>query len=404
MLDVLTITSLYPNSEQTRHGVFVEERLRHLAATGRFNVQVVAPVPWFPFSSPAFGLYGRYARVPRVEERQGRAIMHPRYVAIPKVGMAMAPFLYAAGIAPLVGRVLAGLRGPIVLDGHFLYPDGVATALLARRFGLPYVLTARGQDVTLFPDYTVPRALIRRACAGASRVITVSEALREALLGLGVAPERVVTLRNGVDLDKFRPGDRAAARRDVGFGRRTLLAVGHLIPRKDHELIVRALPLVPDVDLVIVGEGPLRERLLGVARELGVGSRLRIVSNVLQDRLVTFYTAATLSVLTSRHEGMPNVVLESLACGTPVVATLVEGVPELLDAPAAGLLVRERTPVALAAGINAVLANLPDPARTRAHAAGLGWEPTIAGLAEVLEEAVYGAVPGGGAVPWPPRA
>lgn len=388
MQDVLTITSLYPNSEQTRHGVFVEERLRHLAATGRFNIEVIAPVPWFPFTPSAFGLYGRYARVPRVEERQGRLIRHPRYVAIPKVGMAMAPFLYAAGIAPLVRRVLGGLPGPVVLDGHFLYPDGVATALLARRFGLPYVLTARGQDVTLFPRHAVPRALIRRACAGASRVITVSDALRDALLGLGVAPERVVTLRNGVDLEKFRPGDRAAARRDLGFGRRTLLAVGHLIPRKDHELIVRALPLVPDVDLVIVGEGPLRERLLGIAAELGVGGRVRIVGNVLQDRLVSFYSAATLSVLTSRHEGMPNVVLESLACGTPVVATLVEGVPELLDAPAAGLLVRERTPEALAAGINAVLGNLPDPRSTRAHAGSLGWEPTIEGLARVLEQAV----------------
>jgi glycosyltransferase involved in cell wall biosynthesis len=212
--------------------------------------------------------------------------------------------------------------------------------------------------------------------------------LRSLLVELGVAPERVVTLRNGVDLAKFRPGDRAQARKQLGFHRPTLLAVGHLIERKDHELMIRALPLVPDMDLVIVGEGPLRERLLAVARELGVGERLRIVPNVLQDELVRYYTAATLSLLTSRHEGMPNVVLESLGCGTPVVATVVEGVPELLDDSAAGLLVRERTPAGLAAGITAVLAALPDPAATRAHAAGLGWEPTIAGLGQVMEQAV----------------
>lgn len=387
MINVLTITSLYPNSEQTRHGVFVEERLRHLAATGRFNVQVVAPVPWFPFRSGAFGLYGRYARVPPSEERLGRVISHPRYVTIPKVGMTVAPYLYAAGIGPAVRRICASLRGPVVLDGHFLYPDGVATALLARRLCLPYILTARGQDVTLFPRYAIPGKLILWACHGASRVVTVSEALRSVLLGLGVAADKVVTLRNGVDLDKFRPGDRAVARQQVGFHRRTLLAVGHLIERKDHELIIRALPLVPDVDLVIVGEGPLRNRLLVVARELGVDARVRILPNVLQDQLTAYYTAADLSVLTSRHEGMPNVVLESLACGTPVVATIVEGVPELLDHPVAGCLVAERSAQALAGAINQLLAAPPDRAATRQHAAGLGWDPTIAALADVLTHA-----------------
>ncbi len=388
MINVVTISSLYPNSEQTRHGIFVEERLRHLAATGQFNVHVVAPVPWFPLRSAIFGRYGRSARVPRTEQRLGRVVLHPRYLSIPKVGMAVAPFLYAAGIIALLRRILAGLTGPVVLDGHFLYPDGVATALLARRLGLPYILTGRGQDITLFPRYAVPRSLIRWACSGASRVVTVSEALRGALLDLGVSAARVVTLRNGVDLEKFRPGDRANARKQVGFVRRTLLAVGNLVDVKDHDLLIRALPLVPDADLVIVGEGPLRERLLAVARDLGVGNRVRILPNVLQDQLVTYYVAADLSVLTSRHEGMPNVVLECLACGTPVVATPVEGVPELLNHPAAGLLVPERTPASLAAGINGLLANPPSTDQTRAHAATFSWQPTISGLATVLEQAV----------------
>ncbi|MEO8444288.1 MAG: glycosyltransferase [Gammaproteobacteria bacterium] len=387
MIDVVTIASLFPNREQTRHGVFVEERLRHLAATGRFDVHVIAPVPWFPFRARAFGLYGKYARVPPVEERLGRVIQHPRYVAIPKVGMSAAPWLYAAGIAPLLQRMLARLGPDVVLDGHFLYPDGVATAMLARRFGLPYVLTARGQDVTLFPGYAVPRVLIRRACRGAARVITVSEALRALLIDLGVPPETVLTLRNGVDLAKFNPLDRARTREQLGFRRQTLLAVGHLIERKDHDLILRALPLVPDTDLVIVGEGPLRERLLATARQLGVVDRVRIVPNVLQDQLVAYYSAADLSILTSRHEGMPNVVLESLACGTPVVATLVEGVPELLDQPAAGCLVLERSPAALAEAVIRLLASPPERAATRRHATGLGWGPTIDGLASVLEAA-----------------
>lgn len=388
MINVVTISSLYPNSEQIRHGIFVEERLRHLAATGRFTVHVVAPVPWFPFRSGAFGRYGRFARVPASEQRSGRLILHPRYATIPKVGMAVAPFLYAAGILSVVRSIVAGVQGPVVLDGHFLYPDGVATALLARRLKLPYVITARGQDVTLFPRFVVPGALIRWACTGAARVVTVSDALRGLLLNLGVPADRVLTLRNGVDLDKFRPVERTAARKAAGFVRQTLLAVGNLVDVKDHELMIRALPLVPATDLVIVGEGPLRDRLLAVAREMNVADRVRILPNVRQDQLVTYYAAADLSVLTSRHEGMPNVVLESLACGTPVVATPVEGVPELVNSDAAGLMVPERTPASLAAGIKALLLRRPPPELTRAHAAGLGWQPTINGLAAVFEQAV----------------
>ncbi len=395
MLNVLTITTLYPNSEQTRHGVFVEERLRHLVATGRFHVKVIAPVPWFPSTASAFGRYAQFARVPRTEERPLGTVEHPRYLAIPRVGMSVAPFLLAAGIAPLVRRLCAGLTDPVVLDGHFLYPDGVATGLLARQLGLPYILTARGQDVTLFPRYRIPRNLILRSCGGASAVVTVSEALREALVDLGVEPGRVLTLRNGVDLAKFRPGDRAAARATAGFARKTLLAVGHLIERKNHQLMIRALPLVPGADLVIVGEGPLRQSLLDLARSLGVADRVQIRPNVLQDRLVSYYTAADLSLLTSLHEGMPNVVLESLGCGTPVVATVVEGVPELLSVPAAGLLVREQTPEALAAAVGRLLAAPPARDATRAHAASLGWGPTIQGLGEILERAAGRGLSGG---------
>jgi glycosyltransferase involved in cell wall biosynthesis len=391
VLNVLTISSLFPNAEQTRHGTFVEERLRHLADTGRFAVHVVAPVPWFPFRGAAFGQYGAYARVRQTEERGGRRILHPRWLAIPKVGMAVAPDLYARGIESTVRRVAAGLRSPVVLDGHFLYPDGVATALLAERLGLPFILTARGQDVTLFPQYAGPRRRILAACAAAARVITVSEALRAALLGLGVAPDKVVTLRNGVDLRRFACPDRGEAARRAGFRRTTLVAVGHLIERKDHAFMLRALPLVPDVDMVIVGEGPLHQSLLELARELGVADRVRITGHVLQPELVHFYGGARLSLLASRHEGMPNVVLESLACGTPVVSTVVEGVPELLTVPAAGTLVTSHDPAAFAAGIRAQLARTADPVATRAHAATLGWEPTIAGLGEVLEAAARGA-------------
>jgi hypothetical protein len=143
-MDVITIASLFPNSEQPRHGIFVEERLWHLRQICDARFHVIAPVPWFPSGNPRFGEYGTFGRVPRQEERRGLLIRHPRFATIPKVGMSMQPFLYAAAIAPLVRRLVREVQGPVLLDGQFLYPDGVATAMLARWLKVPFILTARG--------------------------------------------------------------------------------------------------------------------------------------------------------------------------------------------------------------------------------------------------------------------
>jgi glycosyltransferase involved in cell wall biosynthesis len=387
-MDVITIASLFPNAEQPRHGIFVEERLWHLRQACDFRFHVIAPVPWFPSTNPRFGEYARLARVPRQEERRGLLVRHPRFVTIPKVGMSLQPFLYAAAIAPLLRSMARKMAGPVLLDGQFLYPDGVATALLARWLKLPFILTARGNDVTLYPRFQAPRHRILWACRSASRVITVSESLRDQLLGLGVEAGRVVTLRNGVDLQRFPAVDHAEARQLTGITRPTVVAVGHLIPRKDHELLIRAMALVPDADLIIIGEGPLNAHLLRVAKECGIAARVRILGNMPQRDLVNYYSAAALSVLTSRNEGMANVVLESMACGTPVVATLCEGVPELFTVPAAGIVVAERTAGAVAAAIRKLMAAPPARASTRAHAASLGWQPTTEGLQAVMAEAI----------------
>jgi glycosyltransferase involved in cell wall biosynthesis len=390
-MDVITIASLFPNAEQPRHGIFVEERLWHLRQACDARFHVIAPVPWFPSGNPWFGEYGTFGRVPRQEERRGLLIRHPRFVTIPKVGMSIQPFLYAAAIAPMVRALMRRLPGPVLLDGQFLYPDGVATAMLARWLKVPFILTARGNDVTLYPRHRVPRRLVQWACSEAARVITVSESLRDQLLALGVDPDRVVTLRNGVDLDRFHPVDRDEARRLTGITRPTVVAVGHLIPRKDHELLIRAMAMVPDVDAVIIGEGPLREHLQKVARECRVEGRLRIHGNMSQAELLNFYAAANLSVLTSRNEGMANVILESLACGTPVVATVCEGVPELLTDPAAGMIVFDRTPAAVAGAIKALLAGRPSSQATRRYAETLGWEPTAHALRQVISDSLAGA-------------
>src|ERR1700744_1701524 len=178
---LLTFTTLFPHAGRPNQGIFVENRLRHLVASGEASSVVLAPVPWFPSKASMFGDWAIHAAAPQAEVRQGITVHHPRYLTIPKGGMSVAPWLLYQAMVPQLARLLADGHRFDAIDAHYLYPDGVAATWLGRRFGLPVVLTARGSDVSKIPDYRFPRRLIEGAIRDASALIAVSGALKNAL-------------------------------------------------------------------------------------------------------------------------------------------------------------------------------------------------------------------------------
>lgn len=393
-LPILSFTTLFPNDRQPGHGIFVEHRLRRLREAGLAEPRVVAPVPWFPLRHPRFGRYVDYASACREETRFGMRVSHPRYLTIPRVGMHVAPALLALAVVRHVRRA-AREHGARLLDAHFLYPDGVAAAWLAPRLGLPLVLSARGTDANLLPEYALPRRMILAATARAGAVVCVSDALRRRLESIGVAPGKLHVLRNGVDLDAFHPMPRDEARLATGMRGRSLLCVGNLVELKGHHLVIEALARLPaDVHLTLVGTGPREARLRELASGLGLAQRVHFAGRRPQSQLPAFYNAADALVLASSREGMPNVVLEALACGTPVVATRVGGVPEVVRGRDAGVLAGERSADALARALARLLADPPAREATRRHAEQFGWEQTTLGqhalFSQVIEEHRHG--------------
>lgn len=386
-MKIMTFTTLYPHAACPGHGIFVETRLRHLVGSGRVESRVVAPVPWFPSRNPRFGEYAAHASAPREEQRHGIQVLHPRYPVIPKIGMTLAPFLLAQSVKPLIERILA--RYPFdLIDAHYFYPDGVAAVMLGRHFGKPVVVTARGSDINLAPRYRLPRKMILWAARHAAGMITVCRALKDELVALGVPAGRIEVLRNGVDLQRFRPIDRESARRKLGFTRGTLLSVGNLVPHKGHDLAIRSLRLLPEVELVIVGHGPERTALGALVEASGVAGRVRFTGTLSQEELRHCYGAADALVLASSREGWANVLLESMACGTPVVASNIGGTPEVVSAPEAGVLMAERTPEALAEAVQRLFARCPDRAATRRYAEGFSWDETTRGQLQLFERAI----------------
>ena len=381
---LLTFTSLYPNAAQPGHGLFVEHRLRQLLRTHEVTGRVIAPVPWFPFKGQRFGQYGRFAAAPARAMRHGIAVEHPRYVVVPKLGTNIAPFLMAAGTARAVAAAAHSAGGFDLIDAHYFYPDGVAAALLGRRLGRPVVITARGSDVNLIAELRLPRRMITWAAREAGAVITVSAALKDRLVSLGVAHEKITVLRNGVDLELFRPLDHKEQRTRLGLRGRVLLSVGNLVELKGHHIAIDALGRMPDVTLIIAGEGPWRGRLEALSHRIGVADRVRFVGRLDQCALRAYYSAADALVLASSREGWPNVLLESMACGTCVMATAVGGIPEVVRAPEAGALLPERSAQALIAVNQRLAERPPSRAATRAFAERYGWEATTRGQIDLF--------------------
>jgi len=382
---ILTFSTLYPNAARPNHGIFVETRLRHLLATGKVGASVVAPVPWFPSGHPRFGEYAAHARAPRRERRHGIDVVHPRYLSIPKVGMSLAPFLLATGACWAVKDLIRRGFDVDVIDAHYFYPDAVAAAMIGRALKIPVVITARGTDVNLFPAFAVPRRLILWAARRAAALVTVSAALKSALVQIGADETKIEVLRNGVDTAVFHPVDRDARRRQMGLTGTVLLMVGNLVEMKGHALVLGALRGLPGTTLLIIGEGREEHNLRNLAGSLGFQDRVRFLGAMPQERLRDYYSVADVLILASSREGWPNVLLEAMACGTPVVSTRVGGTPEIVAAPEAGVLASERTEEGIAQAVRRLLESYPDRNLTQQYAKRFDWETTTRSQLRLFE-------------------
>lgn len=394
-LRILLFSTLYPSSARPLHGIFVETRLRELLSIGGVQARVVAPVPWFWSTDAKHGKYAAMARTPRRETHNGIEVLHPQYPTLPKIGMNVAPLLLALGAWRAVKQIQREGFDFDLIDAHYYYPDGVAAALLAACLGKPLVVTARGTDVNLIPEYRIPRQLIRWAARRAGASVGVSEALVRRMQDLQLGSPQFQVIRNGVDAQRFRPIPQDEARAAVGVqGSPVLLCVGNLHEHKGQGLVVQAFADVlkqhPQAQLLVVGEGPDRGALERSVAEAGLGGHVRLVGTVPNAELAPWYSAADLLVLASSREGWPNVLLEAMACGTPVVATAVGGIPEVVASEDVGRLVNQRTPAALAEAMLGALAARQSRSVVRRYAERFGWDHTSRQQLQLFNSLVSG--------------
>ncbi len=338
-MKILSFSYCFPNHSNPNWGVFVYQRLAALAK--REEIQVCAPVPWFP------ALAWRRGNPGPAKALWKDVIVHrPRFFYFPGILKNQDARFYAMGVRNWLQRCIKNWR-PDLLDAHFVWPDGVAVAALGRELGIPYTITLRGK---LYECLKVPsqREQCADALCNAAGVVSVSRLLAGEAEKLGVSLDRVKIIPNGVDRDYFHPRNKRACRKKLGLPEkaRLIVTVSHLGHRKGHHEVIRALAGLPgDVRLVLVGgaaQGGTPETIRSVAAQAGVEERLILTGPQPYHSIPLYFSAADVSVLASYREGCPNVVLESLACGTPVVASDVGAVSDILREPEVGRIVPPR--------------------------------------------------------------
>lgn len=393
-MKVLLFSNLFPIPREPSRGVFVAQLAQALQAHA--TVHALVPLPWVPRSATLRGVLPHAARVfqdvPASLQWRGVDASIVRYPMIPGMGRRRQASFMARAARSTAERLHRTIGFDLV-NAHWLDPDGIAAAEIARDLNLPLVLSARGCDVNL--NLTLPflRERLLTAVQAAAAVTTVSPQLRAALVQAGVQADHVTAIPNGVDTARFFVRSRAAARAALELPReaRLIVCVSRLSEEKGVDVLVEAMahPAVAarGATLMLVGDGPMREALTARVASLGIASAVRFVGAVSHDSAAEWFAAADVCCLPSLREGYPNVVLEALACGRPMVASKVGAIPDMLS-DASGILVPAGNSDALGLALGEALGREWDEGAIAASVEGMSWPRAAQAYLDVYRRVV----------------
>ncbi len=279
------------------------------------------------------------------------------------------------------------------IDAHFVYPDGFAAVRLGKHLGLPVVVSARGTDINVYPSFRLIRPMLRWTLTNAAGAVAVSADLKNKMIALGIPEAKIRVIANGVDTERFQPLDAKSARKHLGLPEEGPIAisVGSLIESKGHHLLIAAVAKLeerfPKLRLYVVGEGVYRAKLEELVREKQLHDKVFLLGNRPNEEMNLWFCAANVSCLISSREGWPNVVSEALACGTPVLATRIGGIPELLTSPELGMFV-EYDVDSIADGLAQALTKPWNQEEIARHSRSRSWEVVAAEVEAFLKSKV----------------
>jgi len=378
MLRVLTLSTLFPDVTRPNFGVFVEQQTLGLAARPDVDLRVVAPIGIPPWPLSALPHYRGLRSVPEREDWKGLDVRRPNFTTIPGTGARFHVAALTRRLIPLLTEIRRDFAFDVI-HAEFFFPDGPAAVALGAHFRVPVSIKARGSDVHHWGHAPGTATSVRKAGRDADGLLAVSAAMKADMAAIGMPPERIRVHNTGVDLARFAPRERAAAKLAYGVTSPLIVSLGALIMRKGHDIVIDAVADIPGATLLIAGEGPARAALEAQIVARGLADRVRLLGSIPHRDLPDLLAAADVMALASASEGLANAWVEALACGTPIVITAAGGAAEVVTKPVFGR-IAAREPQAFAAAIRALLEDPPAQAEVRRGAEHFTWEANSAAL------------------------
>jgi len=338
--DVIFYTNLYPSNADLQQGLFIEQLA--LVLDKNYPVTVICPTPWFPRHRllKKLGISHPVTTIPSFTIRQNITVHYPRYLLIPKLSKYTHSLFMFLGTLTTTLKICRSKKKAII-SAHWIYPDCTSAVLLNLFVKIPLIVGARGCDINLnFKDRLLKKLLIF-TLNRANAVVAVSNDLTKTIINQGISENKVHTIPNGINQTLFTPRDKTKTRQNLGLPEniKLIVYVGQLHPVKDHGTFIEGIANYisttnandNDLMVLIIGDGPSKQSLIKRVIKAGLSSYITFEDQKPHDQIAKLLSAADVLCLTSIREGRPNIILESLACGTPVVASDVGGIPELIN-------------------------------------------------------------------------
>ncbi|MBI5747963.1 MAG: glycosyltransferase family 4 protein [Nitrospinae bacterium] len=358
-MNLLIITHVFPNIWEVNKGIYVRE-MEELAK--HCNIAVIAPIPFYR----KIINFLKSKPIKKIQNWNGFNAHYPTIIAIPKVGGPLYGLFYFFSILKLLFKLKKIFSSEVILS-YWVYPDGFASVLASKILKLPVIIVGLGSDINEMPSSFINRKLITWTLKNADSVVSLSAAMKNEIINLGIPQDKIMVVPNGVDEALFYPADKLSSRKKTGLPmeKRIILYVGRLSSEKGVNHLIDAVPRIrdkePDILLVIIGTGGLLNKLMSQTKDLGIEGNVLFLGERLHSDIPVYINASELLLLPSLCEGCPNVVLEALACGTPVIASNVGGVPEIITSEDLGMLVYPADPDALADAVIKAFSKKWDP-------------------------------------------
>ncbi|OUR80327.1 group 1 family glycosyl transferase [Colwellia psychrerythraea] len=364
---LVIITNLFPLPWEPNRATFNRQQFAQL--DDEFDKSIIVPVAfpeWFSH---------------RKEIKQTENLRYVPYFYLPKVGRRFYSVFMFLSILMHSGWWLF-TKNPKVILASWAFPEAVAASWLSKLFRCRFFFKVHGSDINLHGKIPSRAKQIVQASKNAQGILSVSQALADEMISMGIERKKISVIYNGVDHQKFGVETKAPLNGDY------LLYVGNLKHDKGVVELIKGFAKIcnnyPTLNLVYAGSGIEKERLGQLSKALNIADKVQLLGSVEHHKLPALITHAKALVLPSYNEGVPNVVLEAMACGTPVLATNVGGIPEVVDEKICGRLIKPRCEIAVENGLNDILNQPWNKEQIKAHSKKFTWENNKRQLIELL--------------------